>query len=62
MLLIIVFFFFFYLHGLGPLACDNSEVINYEIMNLTDSWYDTVHGGSARRKAATYTQDNTNTE
>jgi hypothetical protein len=26
------------------------------------SWYDSFDGGSARRKAATYTQNNTNTE
>jgi hypothetical protein len=32
------FFFFFYIDGLGCLACSHSELINFEIMNLTDSW------------------------
>jgi hypothetical protein len=31
-------------------------------MDLVDSRYDSLDGGSACRKAATYTQDNINTE
>jgi hypothetical protein len=45
---------FFYLDGLRPLARSHFR-INYEIMNLIDSWYDSLDGGSARRKAATHT-------
>jgi hypothetical protein len=29
--------------------------ITFEIMNLIDSWYDSMDGGSGRHKAATYT-------
>jgi hypothetical protein len=33
-----------------------------QFLNLRDSGFDSLDGGSALRKAATYTQDNTNIE
>jgi hypothetical protein len=34
----------------------------FQFLNPISSRYDSLDGGSARRKVATYTQDNTNTE
>jgi hypothetical protein len=34
----------------------------FQFLNPKHSWLDSLDGGSARRKAATYTQNNTNTE
>jgi hypothetical protein len=33
----------------------------FQFLNSISSWQDSLDGGSARRKAATYTQNNTNT-
>jgi hypothetical protein len=33
-----------------------------QFLDLLHSWQDALDGGSARRKASTYTQSNTNTE
>jgi hypothetical protein len=34
----------------------------FQFLNLIHSWYDSLDGGSARRKVAIYAQNNTNTE
>jgi phosphatidylglycerophosphate synthase len=34
----------------------------FQFLDPLHSWWDSLDGGSARRKAATYTEGNTNTE
>jgi hypothetical protein len=56
------FFFFFVTDGSGSSACSLLELINSEIMNLTNSRQGSLDGWAVHRKAAAYTQDNTNTK
>jgi hypothetical protein len=44
-----------YSHSVGPLPL-------FQFLNPVHSWYDSLDGGSAGRKAVTYTQNITNTE
>jgi hypothetical protein len=54
--IVLFFFFLFLLDGLGSLFYSpHSELINSEILNLIDNWYDSLDMWSARRKDATYT-------
>jgi hypothetical protein len=47
--------------GPGSLGCSRFR-INLKTMNLADSWYDSLDGGSAHRKAANYTGRHKNRE
>jgi hypothetical protein len=50
---------FFFIYGRGPLAFSNSEFTS-KLWIIMDTWQDSLHGGSPRRKAFIFTvQHNT---
>jgi hypothetical protein len=56
---VIIIFSIIRFYELGIVTCYNSKITS-EIMNQIDIWYYSLDGGSARRKASTYTgQHNT---
>jgi hypothetical protein len=56
-LLLLLLLLLLYLYGLLSLACSHAELINSEITDLTYSSWNSLVGGSARSKAATYTEE-----
>jgi hypothetical protein len=40
----------------------SSALVTFQFLNPMRSLYDSLNGGSARRKTATYTQNNTHTK
>jgi hypothetical protein len=52
-------YYYYYYYGSTALCW---TLAAFQSLNHIHIWYDSLDGGSARRKAFTYTQDNTNTE